>query len=81
MKTEIDLPEDLLRDARALAKRLGLGLDALHAAALDEFVRRHRVSVRETKPVRPGDPALDEADRTSVDDLQDVSFSRVEYKE
>jgi metal-responsive CopG/Arc/MetJ family transcriptional regulator len=42
MKTAISLPDDLFDSADALAKRLGLSRSALIAAALAEFVAKHK---------------------------------------
>jgi metal-responsive CopG/Arc/MetJ family transcriptional regulator len=42
MKTAISLPDDLFASADALAKRLGLSRSALFAAALSEYVAKHR---------------------------------------
>ena len=44
MKTAISLPDDLFASADALARRLGLSRSGLIAAALAEFVAKHRVS-------------------------------------
>jgi metal-responsive CopG/Arc/MetJ family transcriptional regulator len=44
MKTAISLPNELSASADALAKRLGLSRSALVAAALREFVAKHRAS-------------------------------------
>ena len=42
MKTAISLPDDLFASADALAGRLGLSRSALIAAALSEFIAKHR---------------------------------------
>jgi metal-responsive CopG/Arc/MetJ family transcriptional regulator len=42
MKTAISLPDDLFASADALARRLGLSRSALVAAAIAEFVAKHR---------------------------------------
>jgi len=44
MKTAVSLPDDLFQSAEALAKRLGLSRSGLFAAALAEFVAKHRAS-------------------------------------
>jgi predicted transcriptional regulator len=44
MKTAISLPDDLFASADALARRLGMSRSALVAAALAEFVAKHRTS-------------------------------------
>lgn len=44
MKTAISLPDDLFDSADALARRLGLSRSALIAAALTEFVAKHRAA-------------------------------------
>jgi hypothetical protein len=44
MKTAISLPDDLFASAEALAKRLGMSRSGLVAAALAEFVAKHRAS-------------------------------------
>ena len=42
MKTAVSLPDDLFREAESLASRLGLSRSGLYAAALEEFLSRHR---------------------------------------
>ena len=42
MKTAISLPDDLFRDADAVAKRLGLSRSALYVTALREYVAKHQ---------------------------------------
>lgn len=42
MKTAISLPDDLFASANSLARRLGLSRSALVAAALSEFIAKHR---------------------------------------
>jgi metal-responsive CopG/Arc/MetJ family transcriptional regulator len=42
MKTAISLPDDIFTASDALAKRLGLSRSALIAAALAEFIAKHR---------------------------------------
>lgn len=42
MKTAISLPDELFAAADSLARRLGLSRSALVAAALSEFVAKHR---------------------------------------
>ena len=42
MKTAISLPDDLFESAEALARRLGMSRSGLIAAALAEFVAKHR---------------------------------------
>jgi metal-responsive CopG/Arc/MetJ family transcriptional regulator len=42
MKTAISLPDDLFASADALASKLGLSRSGLIAAALDEFIAKHR---------------------------------------
>jgi hypothetical protein len=76
MRTEFDIPAELLTEAETLARKLGLSLSALHAAALEEFVRRHSTAVRHV-----GTPPADAAEAAGATDLEDVSFSRVEYRE
>ena len=44
MKTAISLPDDLFASADALAKRLGLSRSGLIAAAVAEFIAKHRAS-------------------------------------
>lgn len=44
MKTAVSLPDDLFASADALARRLGMSRSALVAAALAEFVAKHRAS-------------------------------------
>jgi metal-responsive CopG/Arc/MetJ family transcriptional regulator len=44
MKTAISLPDDLFTAADTLARRLGMSRSALIAAALAEFVAKHRTS-------------------------------------
>ena len=44
MKTAISLPDDLFASADALARRLGMSRSGLIAAALAEFVAKHRAS-------------------------------------
>ena len=44
MKTAISLPDDLFASADALARRLGMSRSGLVAAALAEFVAKHRTS-------------------------------------
>ncbi len=44
MKTAISLPDDLFASADALAHRLGMSRSALIAAALAEFVAKHRAA-------------------------------------
>jgi metal-responsive CopG/Arc/MetJ family transcriptional regulator len=44
MKTAISLPDDVFAASDALAKRLGLSRSALIAAALTEFLAKHRTS-------------------------------------
>ena len=42
MKTAISLPDDLFASADALASRLGMSRSGLIAAALAEFIAKHR---------------------------------------
>ena len=42
MKTAISLPDDLFASADALARRLGVSRSGLVAAALAEYVAKHR---------------------------------------
>jgi metal-responsive CopG/Arc/MetJ family transcriptional regulator len=42
MKTTICLPDELVRDADALASRLGVSRSTLYATALAEYVAMHR---------------------------------------
>ncbi|MEP6622732.1 MAG: ribbon-helix-helix domain-containing protein [bacterium] len=44
MKTAISLPDDLLVAADALARRMGVSRSGLIAAALAEFIAKHRTS-------------------------------------
>ena len=44
MKTAISLPDDLFASADALARRLGMSRSGLVAAALAEFVAKHKAS-------------------------------------
>jgi metal-responsive CopG/Arc/MetJ family transcriptional regulator len=44
MKTAISLPDDLFAAADALANRLGMSRSGLIAAALAEYVAKHRAS-------------------------------------
>jgi metal-responsive CopG/Arc/MetJ family transcriptional regulator len=44
MKTAISLPDDLFESADALAQRLGMSRSALIAAALAEYISKHRAS-------------------------------------
>jgi len=44
MKTAISLPDDLFASADALARRLGMSRSGLFAAALAEFVAKHKAS-------------------------------------
>ena len=42
MKTAISLPDELFEEAESLASRLGLSRSGLYAAALEDFIGRHR---------------------------------------
>jgi metal-responsive CopG/Arc/MetJ family transcriptional regulator len=42
MKTAISVPDELFNEAESLASRLKLSRSALYAAALEEFIGRHR---------------------------------------
>ena len=44
MKTAISLPDDLFAATDALAKRIGMSRSGLVAAALAEFIAKHRAS-------------------------------------
>jgi metal-responsive CopG/Arc/MetJ family transcriptional regulator len=44
MKTAISIPDDLFAAADALANRLGMSRSGLIAAALAEYVAKHRAS-------------------------------------
>ena len=44
MKTAISLPDELFASADALARRLGMSRSGLFAAALAEFVAKHKAS-------------------------------------
>ena len=44
MKTAISLPDELFTSADALARRMGLSRSGLVAAALAEFIAKHRAS-------------------------------------
>ena len=44
MKTAISLPDELFTSADALARRLGMSRSGLFAAAVAEFVAKHRSS-------------------------------------
>jgi metal-responsive CopG/Arc/MetJ family transcriptional regulator len=44
MKTAISLPDDLFESADALAGRLGISRSQLYAAALAEYVAKHRTA-------------------------------------
>jgi hypothetical protein len=42
MKTAVSLPDDLFAEAESLAGRLGLTRSGLYAAAIEDFIGRHR---------------------------------------
>jgi metal-responsive CopG/Arc/MetJ family transcriptional regulator len=42
MKTAVSLPDALFEEAESLATRLGLSRSGLYAAAIEDFVSRHR---------------------------------------
>ena len=42
MKTAVSLPDDLFRSADALAAELGVSRSRLYAAAVEDYVARHR---------------------------------------
>jgi metal-responsive CopG/Arc/MetJ family transcriptional regulator len=68
MKTVISLPGDLFASTDALARRLGVSRSALVAAALSEFVAKHRVSnlsERLHAVYGAGESGLDPATRTA----------------
>lgn len=44
MKTAISLPDELFASADALASRLGMSRSGLIAAALSEFIAKHRAA-------------------------------------
>jgi metal-responsive CopG/Arc/MetJ family transcriptional regulator len=44
MKTAISLPDDLFAAVESLAQRLGISRSALIAAALAEYIGKHRAS-------------------------------------
>ena len=44
MKTAISLPDDLFASADALARRLGMSRSGLFAAALADFIAKHKAS-------------------------------------
>lgn len=44
MKTAISIPDDLFASADALARRLGVSRSGLVAAALAEYVAKHRAT-------------------------------------
>ena len=44
MKSAISLPDELFTSADALARRMGLSRSGLVAAALAEFIAKHRAS-------------------------------------
>ncbi|MBI1389135.1 MAG: ribbon-helix-helix protein, CopG family [bacterium] len=59
MKTAISLPDELFESADALAERLGLSRSELYAAAVAEFLAKHRdedVTAR-LNEVYAGDPS------------------------
>jgi len=73
MKTAISLPDDLFASADALARRLGMSRSGLIAAALAEFVAKHRTSkISERLDAVYGaedsglDPALARAQRRAI---------------
>lgn len=42
MKTAVSLPDHIFKEADSLAARLGLTRSGLYAAALEDFIDRHR---------------------------------------
>lgn len=42
MKIALSIPDDLFASAEALAKRLGVSRSGMYAAALQDFVAKHR---------------------------------------
>jgi metal-responsive CopG/Arc/MetJ family transcriptional regulator len=42
MKTAISIPDKVFRSADALARRLGISRSQLYAAAVEEYLARHR---------------------------------------
>lgn len=62
MKTAISLPDELFEEAESLATRLGLSRSGLYAAALEEFINRHRA-----KRVSERLDAVYSAERSTID--------------
>ncbi|MGH9888234.1 MAG: ribbon-helix-helix protein, CopG family [bacterium] len=68
MKTAISLPDELFASADALARRLGMSRSGLIAAALAEFVAKHRgakVSDRLNALYTAEDSRVDESTRAA----------------
>lgn len=76
MKTTVEIPDDLYREARSIAARLGVPFRSLLTDALSaELKRRHtHRSVEEVFGAFAHEPELIHAiDRTVEDDLEDVN--------
>lgn len=78
MKTAISLPDHLFASADALASRLGMSRSGLIAAALTEFIARHRAAkVSERLDAVYGaeesrvDPSISAAQRRAIRDATD----------
>ena len=64
MKTAISIPDPVFRNAEQLAKRLKVSRSRLYAAAVAEYVKRHRatkVTDKLNAVYGDSDSALDEA--------------------
>ncbi len=67
MKTAISIPDPVFRNAEQLAKQLKMSRSRLYAAAVAEYVKRHRaadVTEKLNKVYGDNDSSLDEATTT-----------------
>ena len=78
MKTTLELPESLVREAEAAARAKGVPLDDFLAAVLRERLERRLTPPRRDWPVPP--PAVDIEETRRIQKVIDVEFGKIEWE-
>jgi hypothetical protein len=78
VKTTLELPESLVREAEAAARAKGVPLDDFLAAVLRERLERRFTRSRRDWPVPP--PAVDIEETRRIQKVIDVEFGKIEWE-
>jgi hypothetical protein len=78
VKATLELPDSLLREAEAAAKRAGVPLDEFLSALLRERLAKRPTHSREEWPVAP--PDVDKEETRRIQKFIDKEFGRIEWE-